>query len=112
MADETAGPFAHAHPTPTLVGTVLLVESVVAFFPLAVAKDRLARALESRALRADRLPTGFAAALALVSLVSLGLSEAFGLAWADAVGALVVAAILAREGVSSVRAVRTPDRIA
>lgn len=102
----------HAQPAPTLIGTALLVGSVAVFIPLAVAKYRVARALDSRALRADSLLTGFAAALAVVSLVSLGLSEAFGLAWADAIGALIVAAILAREGVSSVRAVRTPDRIA
>jgi divalent metal cation (Fe/Co/Zn/Cd) transporter len=101
----------HGHPEPTLVGTVLLVGSVVVFVPLALAKYRTARALDSRALRADSLLTGFAAALAVISLASLGLSEALSLTWADAVGALVVAVILGREGLGSVQAVRTPDRI-
>lgn len=100
-----------AHPEGTLVGTVLLVLSIVVLPPLALAKHRVARALESRALRADSLLTGIAALLALISLVGLGLSEALGLTWADAVGALVVTAILVREGWGSLQAVRTADPI-
>ncbi len=100
-----------SYPGATLVGTALLIGSVVVFVPLALAKYRVAQALESRALRADSLLTAFAAALAIVSLVSLGLSEVLALTWADAVGALVVAGILAREGLGSVQAVRTADRI-
>lgn len=101
----------NAHPEGTVVGTALLLVSVVAFPPLALAKHRVARALESRALRADSLLTGIAALLALISLVGLGLSEAFGLTWADAVGALVVTVILIREGWGSLQAVRTVDPI-
>lgn len=101
----------NAHPEATLVGTALLVVSVALFVPLAVAKYRVARALESRALRADSLLTGFAALLALISLVGLGLTEAFGLTWADAVGALAVTVILAREGWGSIRAVRQAEPI-
>lgn len=100
-----------AHPDVTVVGTALLVVSVVLFVPLAAAKYRVARALRSRALRADSLLTGFAALLAVISLVSLGLAEAFGLVWADALGALLVTVILAREGLSSIQAIRTADRI-
>lgn len=97
----------HAHPEGSVAGFVLLVTSVAAFTPLAIAKYRTATALESRALRADSILTGIAALLAAISLVSLGLSTAFGLTWADAIGALIVAVILVREGISSLLAVRT-----
>jgi divalent metal cation (Fe/Co/Zn/Cd) transporter len=95
-----------AHPTPTIVGTMLLLFSVAVLPPLAIAKYRLASTMSSRALSADSLLTGIAAFLALVGLVSLGLAEAFGATWADAVGALVVAAFLAREGVGALAILR------
>jgi divalent metal cation (Fe/Co/Zn/Cd) transporter len=97
----------HANPDSSLAGFVLLITSVVALTPLAIAKYRTATALESRALRADSILTGIAALLAAISLVSLGLSSAFGLTWADAIGALIVALVLVREGISSLLAVRT-----
>ena len=101
----------NTHPEPTLVGTALLLFSVAALPPLALAKYRVARTLRSGALRADSILTGIAALLALISLIGLGLTEALGLTWADAVGALVVAAILVPEGWSSLRATRTADPI-
>ncbi|MEP7378653.1 MAG: cation transporter [Chloroflexota bacterium] len=97
----------HAHPDATPVAIALLVISVVALSPLAIAKYRTATALHSRALRADSILTGIAALLAMVSLASLGLSTAFGLTWADAVGALIVAVVLIREGLTSLISVRT-----
>lgn len=97
----------NAHPDATPVGLALLLISLVALTPLALVKYRTAVALRSRALRADSILTGIAALLALISLTSLGLSEAFGLGWADAVGALIVAVVLVREGLSSLLALRT-----
>ena len=89
----------------------LLLASVVALPPLALAKHRVASLLGSGALRADSILTGVAALLALISLVSLAAAEAFGLWWADAVGALVVAAIVLREGWGSLALRRaTPTR--
>jgi divalent metal cation (Fe/Co/Zn/Cd) transporter len=100
-----------AHPEGTVFGTGLLLFSLVALPPLALAKYRTAQALSSGALRADSLLTGIAALLALISLVGLGLTEAFGLVWADAVGALVVATVLMREGGGSLQAVRRAEPI-
>ena len=100
---------ARAHPEPAVVGTLLLVASIVVLPPLAFAKYRVAARLGSRALRADSLLTGVAAFLALVGLVSLGLSETLGLTWADAVGALIATVILVREGIVALQAVRSPD---
>jgi divalent metal cation (Fe/Co/Zn/Cd) transporter len=79
--------------------------------PLAVAKYRTAKQLESRALRADAVLTGVAALLAGIGLAALVLSEVLGLTWADAVGALLVAAILAREGWIALELVRTHRRL-
>ncbi len=100
-----------AHPEGTMVGTVVLLFSVAVLPPLALAKYRVANILASGALRADSILTGIAALLALISLIGLGLSEAFGLTWADAVGALVVSVILVREGWGSLQAVRTRQAI-
>jgi len=80
----------------------LLIASLVVLPPLAIAKRRVAIRLGSAALRNDALLTGAAALLALVALLATILSATVGLWWADAVGTLVIAAVLAREGWSSV----------
>jgi divalent metal cation (Fe/Co/Zn/Cd) transporter len=95
----------NAHPVPSIARTLLLVVAVVLLPPLAVAKYRVAHLLGSRALRADSILTAVAAVLAVIGLAALGLSELLHVTWGDAVGALIVAAIVAREGWSSLRAV-------
>lgn len=97
-------------PDSTVIGTALLLVSLAVLPPLAIAKNRTAEHLDSGALRADSLLTGFAALLALISLIGLGALEAFGTRWADAVGALIVTAVLAREGLNSLQAIRAPAR--
>ena len=92
-----------AHPATTEVGIAISVLSVLVLPPLSVAKRRVAVALGSGALRADSLLTGIAALLALISLLGFVLTEALGIAGADALGGLVVAAVLAREGLSAFR---------
>lgn len=94
---------AHADVEATTGAVILLCASVLGLPPLAIAKRRVAIRLESGALRADALLTGAAAVLAGVSLASLVLATLAGVWWADAVGALVIALLLAREGFSSVR---------
>jgi divalent metal cation (Fe/Co/Zn/Cd) transporter len=100
-----------AYPESTDVAIALLLASVVVLPPLAVAKYRVARTLESSALRADSTLTGIAAVLALISLVGLWLSESMGLTWADAVGALFVTVILVREGWGALHAARRAGTI-
>jgi divalent metal cation (Fe/Co/Zn/Cd) transporter len=102
---------AQEHPAPTLLGTAILIASIAILPPLALAKYRTAQRLESGALRADSILTAIAVLLAAIGLVSLGLSEVLGLTWADSAGALVVAAIVLREGWASVRAMRNPLEI-
>ena len=93
-----------SHPEPSVVGTVLLVASVIVLPALARAKFVAARTLASASLRLDSILTAVAGLLALISLVSLVAAEAIGLYWMDAVAALIAAAILGREGVGGVRA--------
>ena len=99
---------AQSHPEISVVGLALLALSIVTLPPLAAAKYRTASALSSGALRADSILTAVAAILAAVSLVSLGLTLALGLWWADAIGAILVAAVLAREGWGAFRSSAEP----
>ena len=92
------------HPEASIWGTGLQIASIIVLPGLAAAKYRVAVRLESRALRLDSILTAVAALLGVISLGSLVASEALGLWWADAVGALVVAAIIGREGTGSLRA--------
>lgn len=80
---------------------VLLVASLIALPPLAVAKRRVAGRLGSRALRNDALLTAAAAFLALVALVAGEVAASLGLTWADPVGSIVIAAVLGREGLAT-----------
>ena len=98
---------AQAHPETSTASVALLVASVIALPPLAIAKYRYADRLASGALRADSILTAVAAVLAAISLASLAASSLFGLWWADAVGAIVVAVIVVREGWSSLRLPRS-----
>lgn len=95
---------AQAHPEASVPSLVLLLASLLVLPPLAVGKYRVAGRLGSGALRADSILTSVAAVLAAISLVSLAASEAFGLWWADAVAALIVGAIILREGWRGLRA--------
>jgi divalent metal cation (Fe/Co/Zn/Cd) transporter len=92
------------HPESSILSLVLLLASAVVLPPLAIVKNRVAAQLQSGALRLDSILTAVAAVLAAISLASLASSEAFGFWWADAIGALVVAGIIAREGIGSIGA--------
>ena len=98
---------AQAHPETSTASVALLVSSVIALPPLAISKYRYSDRLASGALRADSILTAVAAVLAAISLASLAATSLFGLWWADAVGAIVVAVIVVREGWSSLRLPRS-----
>ncbi len=63
----------------------------------------LALRIGSRALRADSMLTASGVALAAVALAALVAQRAFGWTWADAGGALVIAAILVWQGALTLR---------
>lgn len=99
----------NAHPEPSEARTVLLIAAIVVLPPLAIAKHRVARLLGSGALRADSILTAIAAVLAVIGIASLALDQLVHVTWGDAVGALIIAAIIAREGWGSVQAARSTD---
>ena len=95
---------AHAEPTTSIPALALLVASALVLPPLGLAKRRVAERLDSGALRGDSVLTLVAGLLAVVGLVSAGLSTWLGLWWADAVGGLAVAVVLIREGATGLQA--------
>jgi divalent metal cation (Fe/Co/Zn/Cd) transporter len=86
------------HPEASFASVALLMASAIALPPLALAKRRVASRLQSGALRADSLLTSVAAVLAAISLASIVAWEGLGFWWADAIAAVIVAAIILREG--------------
>ena len=88
-------------PSASQLAVVVLLLSVGILPPIALFKYRVARQLASGALRADSLLTGVAAVLAAISLLGLTAASSLGWWWADALAALIVAAVILREGVKS-----------
>ncbi len=100
---------AGAHSETSALAVAILLASVLVLPIFAIAKHRVAARLDSGALRADSILTAAAALLAAISLGSLAATDVFGLWWADAVAALVVGAILLREGWSSLALSQSPS---
>jgi divalent metal cation (Fe/Co/Zn/Cd) transporter len=92
-----------AMPERSLPGIVVTALSIIVMPLLARAKRRAATALNSGALRADSRQSDFCAYLAAITLCGLVLHMLLGWWWADPAAALVASAIIAREGVSSLR---------
>jgi len=82
----------------SLVGIVLTSVSLVVMPFLGWAKLRTAKALGSRALRADAYETIACAWLSLTTLAGLVLNAWMGWWWADPAAALVLVPLIVREG--------------
>jgi divalent metal cation (Fe/Co/Zn/Cd) transporter len=95
--------FTQDRPEESIVGIGLTAVSLVVMPLLARAKLRTARALDSRALRADAHETIVCAWLSLTTLCGLALNAAFGWWWADPLAALAMVPLVVREGVEAVR---------
>ncbi len=91
------------------VGIVLTAVSLVVMPWLAAHKRRLGVAMGSKAVEADSAQTSACAYLSAVVLGGLVLNVTVGWWWADPVAALVVVAILAREGWEAVHAEHVDD---
>ena len=90
-------------PEESVVGIGLMAASLVVMPLLARAKLRTARALGSRALRADAHETIVCAWLSLTTLCGLALHAALGWWWADPLAALAMVPLVVREGLEAVR---------
>jgi divalent metal cation (Fe/Co/Zn/Cd) transporter len=94
----------HTAPSASTVGLILTGASLFVLPVLAIAKLRLSERLGSRALRADAFLSGAGAALAAAALIGLALSTGLDLWWADSVAALLIAVMLSRESILTLRA--------
>lgn len=88
-------------PHESVIGIGLMALSLVVMPLLARAKLRTARALGSRALRADAHETIVCAWLSFTTLLGLALNAALGWWWADPVAALAMLPLIVREGLES-----------
>jgi divalent metal cation (Fe/Co/Zn/Cd) transporter len=87
----------------SIVGIALTAISLAVMPFLGWAKLRTARALESRALRADAYETIACAWLSLTTLVGLALNALVGWWWADPLAALCLVPMIVREGLEGWR---------
>lgn len=90
-------------PAFSAVGVTLLSVSIALMLWLARAKRRLAQELGSEAMEADAVQTTACWWLSVAALTGVGLNGLFGWWWADPVAALVIAALIVREGLDAWR---------
>jgi divalent metal cation (Fe/Co/Zn/Cd) transporter len=83
--------------------------SVVVMPLLARAKQRVASAMRSGALRAEARQTSLCAYLSIIALVGVLLNATLGWWWADPAAALCMVPIIVSEGIDGVRAKSCED---
>jgi divalent metal cation (Fe/Co/Zn/Cd) transporter len=93
----------HEAPERSLPGIALAVASLIAMPLLARAKRRVASDLVSPALQADSRQTDICAYLSAILLLGLLLNAAFGWWWADPAAGLLMAPLIAYEGLRAWR---------
>ena len=91
-------------PERSIPGIVLACVSLIVMRILSRAKKNVANGLGSAAMNADSRQTDFCVYLSAILLAGLLLNAAFGWWWADPVAALVMAPIIAKEGVEGLKA--------
>lgn len=85
-------------PDSSTVGLVLSLVSLAVMPALAYWKGRTGREMGSRALQADAVETWVCSYLSLALLIGVGTYAAFGWAWADPVGALLMLPVILWQG--------------
>jgi divalent metal cation (Fe/Co/Zn/Cd) transporter len=90
-------------PEHSLPGIILACVSLVVMPLLSRAKRRVGARLKSAAMHADARQTEFCTYLSAILLGGLLLNAAAGLWWADPAAALIMAPIIAKEGVEGLR---------
>lgn len=103
--DSLASLIKHEAPERSVPGMMLAAASILVMPVLAGAKRRVARSIGSAALNADARQTDFCTYLSAILLGGLLLNAVFGLWWADPVAGLVMAPIIGKEGVQTLRGV-------
>ena len=101
----------HRTPERSIPGIFLACASLVAMPLLSRAKRRVARQLNSAAMRADAKQSEFCAWLSGILLAGLFLNAAFGMWWGDPAAALVMSPLIVREAVEALRGEHCSDCI-
>jgi divalent metal cation (Fe/Co/Zn/Cd) transporter len=90
-------------PEHSIPGIVLACVSLLVMPLLSRAKRKVGTTLGSAAMHADAKQTDFCVYLSAILLGGLLLNALFGLWWADPVSALIMAPIIAKEGIEGIR---------
>jgi divalent metal cation (Fe/Co/Zn/Cd) transporter len=90
-------------PRRSILGILIALAAVIVMPLLGRAKRRVAAELGSRALHSDSRQADFCAYLSAILLVGLALQFTLGWWWADSIAALIMAPIIAREGLQGLR---------
>ncbi len=98
--------YAHERPEASPVGLALALLSLIVMPVLALAKRRVGRAIESRALVADAAETAVCSYLSFALVLGLGLNAWVGWWWADPVAALLMFPFVIREGLEALEGAR------
>lgn len=93
----------HEPPERSVAGIVVAAVSVIVMPILARAKRRVAAGIGSGAMHADSRQTDFCTYLSAILLGGLLLNAVAGWWWADPVAGLVMAPIIAKEGLDGIR---------
>jgi divalent metal cation (Fe/Co/Zn/Cd) transporter len=96
--DATRSLIGRATPDASVLGIAIAAVSLVVMPVLARAKRQVAKALASRAIRAEARQTDICMYLSAILLGGLGLNALFGWWWADPIAALVMVPFIVWEG--------------
>lgn len=96
-------------PDSSAVGVALSVLSLAVMPALAYWKGRTGREMGSRALQADAVETWVCSYLSLALLIGVGAYAAFGWAWADPLGALLMLPVILWQGWETLEEAREDD---
>lgn len=90
-------------PEPTLAGIVIAALSLIIMPVLARKKLKIAKEINSASLAADSKQTLICAYLSLALLIGLTLNYLLGLWWADPIAALIIVALIIKEGIETLK---------
>lgn len=96
-------------PEHSLPGIVLACVSLIVMPALSRAKQKVGRELNSAAMQADAKQTDFCAYLSAILVGGLVLNALFNLWWADPAAALLMAPLIAKEGIEALRGEKCID---
>lgn len=93
----------HAHPDTALPGIIISLASLSFMYWLYTAKMRVAKALDSRALKSDAVCSLACIWLSVVLLAGSGVYFLTKIWWIDSAAAIVIAVLVLREGVENIQ---------